>query len=64
MGEHHWPEDTDAELLAAVTGIGERREPSPHAVAAAAAMPDDWPDLRGQRDKDPQAPHPWREEPT
>lgn len=67
-GRHHWLEEGDmdpngggdAELLAAVTGLGERREPDEQARAAAEEMPDDWPDLRGARDRDPQAPNPWR----
>lgn len=71
-GRHHWlgnddlepndsAEERDVELLAAVTGLGEQREPDEQARTAAAEMPDDWPDLRGERDIDPQAPHPWRE---
>lgn len=66
MGAHSWvgkgdvEPAGDTELVAAVTGLGEEREPDEHARAAAAAMPDDWPDLRGERDRDPQAPNPWR----
>lgn len=67
VGAHSWPGEDDIDpdgddeaLLAAVTGLGDQREPDEQARAAAAAMPDDWPDLRGERDKDPQAPNPWR----
>lgn len=57
---HHWSEHPDVELVAAVTGLGEEREPDEQAIADAGALPDHGTDLRGDRDVDPLAPHPWR----
>lgn len=57
---HHWSEHPDLELVAAVTGLGEVLEPDELVAADADALPDHGTDLRGDRDKDPQAPHPWR----
>jgi hypothetical protein len=49
------------ELLVAVRGLGEQREPDEQAHALAAELnPGRRPDLRGDRDRDPQAPNPWR----
>lgn len=59
---------SDEGLFAAVTGLGETRDPGQDADGEAALLageqgPQDW-DLRGTRDKDPQAPHPWRDRGT
>ncbi|MFN2494452.1 MAG: hypothetical protein ABR608_00880 [Pseudonocardiaceae bacterium] len=53
--------DADEELLAAVRGLGEAREPDAHARGLAAELDlSVQPDLRGDRDRDPDAPNPWR----
>ncbi len=47
------------ELLTAVRGLGEEHEPDEEARARAAQLDTEF-DLRGSRDRDPNAPHPWR----
>ena len=51
----------DEELLAAVRGLGEQRDPDEQAQVLAAELDvRGQPDLRGERDRDPAAPNPWR----
>ena len=51
----------DKELVAAVRGLGAQREPDEQARALAAELDvSRQPDLRGDRDRDPDAPSPWR----
>ena len=50
---------TAEELLNLVRGLGAEHEPDEHARARAARF-DGGLDLRGSRDRDPDAPHPWR----
>ena len=50
----------DEELRTAVRGLGEVREPDGQASARAAQLDDRVLDLRGSRDRDPAARHPWR----
>ena len=68
VGRHSWLTDRDVddsggdvELLAAVTGLGEEREAGREAWAAALDLSAAGWDLRGVRDRDQDAPHPWRE---
>lgn len=67
MGAHSWvgegdvEPDGDTELVAAVTGLGEQREPGEQARVEATELNDDWPDLRGERDIDPAVGNPWRQ---
>jgi hypothetical protein len=51
----------DKELLTTVQGSAEEREPGEKARATAVELDvAGQPDLRGVRDRDPSAPHPWR----
>ncbi|MGH4025446.1 MAG: hypothetical protein ACRDRV_12805 [Pseudonocardiaceae bacterium] len=47
------------ELLTAVRGLGAEQEPDGQAQARAARFEGGL-DLRGSRDREPDAPHPWR----
>ena len=57
MTEQH----VDAQLLAEVRGLGEVHEPDEQARDRAASLDvgEEF-DLRGSRDRDSAAPHPWR----
>lgn len=50
----------EEELLSAVSGLGEEDEPDEQARARAAQLDPGELDLRGTRDRDPDAPRPWR----
>lgn len=49
----------DEELLLMVRGLGAEHEPDEHTRARAAHVEGGL-DLRGSRDREPGAPHPWR----
>ena len=55
MTETHLAE----ELLTSVRGLGAEHEPDGQAQARAARLEGGL-DLRGSRDREPDAPHPWR----
>lgn len=68
VGQHSWitPRDVDdsggdAELLAAVTGLGEELEPTREDRETAVQLGTGGWDLRGGRDVDPSTGNPWRE---
>lgn len=68
VGQHSWvtKDDVDdsggdVELMAAVTGLGEEREPTREDREAATQLSlENWGDLRGGRDVDPGTSNPWR----
>lgn len=67
MGQHSFLGDRDVddsggdvELLAVVTGLGETRDYDREAWTASLDLSTGGWDLRGVRDRDQDAPHPWR----
>lgn len=69
VGQHSWlgeddiePDVDDDELLTAVTGLGESKRLDEKAIATAATLDTEGWDLAGDRDRDPQAGHPWRDQ--